>query len=153
MEPEDRNRCLKYIAEQWQGLRPIELRGQPVAQLPWGIWIREYGDLAPGTTAISEGKQAIQAAWFLSRSGLEPRDPLEYARFILANSYPQPRDSRDNHVFGRVHKIALAACAGFSGMPGLVYVEFIWGTLWGEGLRLEFGNDGNVLSNESLWRS
>ena len=153
MEPDFRNHCLKYIAEQWQGLRPVELRGEPVAQPPWGVWIREYDDLAPGTTAIADGEQAIQFAWFLSKTELEARDPHEYARFILANSYPLPRDNRENHIFGRVHKIALAAFAGYSGMPGIVYVECIWGTLWGEGLRLEFGNDGQVSSKENLWRS
>ena len=143
--------CLIYVTDRWRSLKAIELGGEPAIQPPWGVWIRQYDDLAPGAASI--GQEQIQAAWFLSASGMEPRDPLEYARFILANSYPPPKDRRENSVFGRVHKIAMAAFAGYSDTSMNMYVEYIWGTRWGEGVRLTFGDDGNVSTQERLWLS
>ena len=60
--------------------------------------------------------------------------------------------SEANPIFGRVYELGRAAFAAFNGTQD-VYVEKVWGSLWGRGQRLSIDEDRNVSIVKELWIS
>jgi hypothetical protein len=156
MQPEVQALCLHYIANEWQEIKPVKLRDEPPIPPPWGVWIRLYDPIPNNSGIIVEGVHSIRKVWFLDSHGCQERNPWEYARFIVVNSYcpwAAERFRPQMALWGTVHQIGLAAFALFVGSPNEIYLDMQWGVRWGQGYRMRVGEAGALQVARRLWLS
>ena len=144
--------CLQYITNEWRELRS-DLRHDE--SLSWAVWIRLYNPISVGMNSVGDQVNTLMKVWFLTERGLEERDPWEYARFIMVNSYrPWSAMSTPPQViiWGEIHEIGLAAFAECIEQD-LIYLEYQWGNLWGKGYCMKVDVEGQLQIEKRVWIS
>jgi hypothetical protein len=143
-----------WIQQLWTQIRQ-EWNALPEAGKPWGVWITLH---APLVAAADDPLQlaSVQQAWFLAEGMERPheRGIWTFARFwvmhferswdVAGGASPDPRFS------ARLRPIGLAAFAPYADSQDL-YLETIWGGLWGWGRRLTLTSDGLIERTQFLW--
>ena len=152
METKTETLCLQYITNAWRELRSYLRHDE---SLSWAVWIRLYNPISVGMNSVDDYVNTLMKVWFLTERGLEERDPWEYARFIVVNSYrPWSSMSTPPHVtiWGKTHEIGLAAFAECIEQD-LIYLEYQWGNLWGKGYRMKVDVEGQLQIEKRVWIS
>ncbi len=147
MRPELQDILLREIVSEWKALSP--------QHRPWGMWITLHTPLAEGTDSIRTAATPALTAWFLNREGLRRRNIWEYARFYVMHA-EQPWCGNTigvpNGVWGNPHLIGLASFAEYVDTED-IYLETVWGGLWGRGDRVTIDAYGQIQWRQSLWVS
>ena len=133
-----------------------EWRSLPDRSRPWGVWVRYYAPLATDVWHIGVDSPVPLQAWFLDRNGLGERSVWEYQRFHVVHC-KQPwcgriLAERSLPVSTGSHEIWQAAFAQYEDNSG-VYLDLIWGGLWGYGRRVSFDASGEPVDDEAIWVS
>jgi hypothetical protein len=121
------------------------------------VWLRYYAPFAADVRDLSDIKLAPPLqAWFLDKSGLDERSVWEFQRFAVTHGV-QPWCGRilketSLPISTGPHEIGLAAFAEYEDSTD-VYLDWIWGGLWGRGWRIKLGADGEPVDYEDLWIS
>lgn len=159
MKLEHQNICLSFIEKEWKQVRARQAGQEKQSEDPWAVWIRLYAPIPINQNDLSDLEDTIAKTWFLTKNGIEERNPWEYARFITAKGYLQwpnwwsrPRDK----IWGdQVHQIALAAFANIIDHEE-IYLELQWGGRWGSGYHMEIDKSANktiIQPKHHVWRS
>jgi len=156
MKSQIQNCCLEYIVNEWEQLQPLQIENELSAAPPWGVWIRLYEPIAYDQNYLHDHENTIIEVWFLTKQGLEKRDPWEYARFITANGFrPWSIMFRKPHeaVWGKkYHEIGLAAFAEIID-EDKVYLEMQWGSGWGRGYQASIKENCDLEIEKHMWIS
>jgi hypothetical protein len=141
----DQLACVQFVIAHWDSL-PASARG-------WGVWIVQHDEMPP--RAVDRATDVVRA-WFLTTEDFASRDPSAYARFSVVHSGRAWCRRMDGHepssAFGRVHEIASAAFARFVATRDL-YLDYIWGNLFGRGYRCRVTENARLQIRRSLWCS
>lgn len=150
LDSEAIERLLHFIVGEWQAV--------PEQWRPWGVWITLHAPLPASVDMLSDREmtRSVRAAWFLKDGIPQPRSIWEFIRFIVVHSQ-QPwnmrRDPVPDAVFStRRHEIGLAAFAAFIDSPE-IYLDTVWGGLWGRGRKVIVNVQGQVEERQLLWIS
>ena len=138
---------LTEILQQWLSLAE--------RSRPWGMWIRQYPPLQPQDHDIPKDAWPEQV-WFVDEHGLRPQSIWAWRRFVAVHS-EQPWCTRAWKepaigVLGNPHRIGLAGFAPYAESADL-YLETIWGGTFGQGLRVNLAEEGQVRIQSVLWLS
>jgi hypothetical protein len=134
-----------------------EWRDIPPHLAPWGVWIAQHPPLPADAHPISLHLRAVQRAWLLQGDDPQPRERnvWEYLRYVVVHferpwdTYHQaPQDPR----FARTFPMGMARFAPF-GESEDVYLETVWGGLWGRGRRLINTAPGVLTEARVFWVS
>lgn len=95
-------------------------------------------------------------AWFLDKNGMGERSVWEFRRFIVVH-FEQPWCGRiweepSIPINTKRYEIGMAAFAQYEGGSD-VYLDWVWGGLFGRGWRVKFGEDGVAVDYHALWIS
>ena len=148
MREEIKRYLLARIRSEWESL--------PADSRPWGVWLRHYAPLAADTINLGINTGPPLQAWFLDKVGLSERSVWEFQRFLVTH-WVQPWcgriwKERSLPVSTGAHEIGLAAFARYEDSSD-VYLDWIWGGLWGRGWRIRLSANGEPVDYEGLWIS
>ena len=123
---------------------------------PWGVWIRQHVSIPNSVIDRLESQAALQRVWFLSREGITPRDPWDYLRMMVVQ-FEQPWckkmwKERTTWSANGPHEIGFAGFAEYENSED-IYVEVIWGGLFGRGWRITIGEQATETGSRLLWVS
>ena len=148
METSYQQRLLQLIKEEW-----LEL---PAQWRPWGVWITLHTPLSAGTDHPLQATHTLRSAWFLEERMNEPQERSLWAfiRFWIMH-FERPWDaagcaSDDPRFSARSYPVGMAAFAPYADSPD-IYLQTIWGGLWGFGRRLTTTADGLIEPVQGLW--
>lgn len=145
MRAEVQRFLLSYIAEEWRTLPQL-------SPAPWGAWITLYPAVEDCSDNPFSRWPVPVSAWFLDRRGVSRRSVWEYRRYVVSQ-LEKPWCTRPfgepNPRHGCFFEIGLAA---FAQRPAddEVYVETLWGGLYGEGRLVEV-DSGGVRRKRRIW--
>lgn len=139
---------LPLIKEEWQKL-PSQWR-------PWGVWITLHMPLSAEAEHPLQPTHALRSAWFLEERMNVPQERSIWAftRF-WAMHFERPWDaagcaSADPRFSARCYPLGMAAFAPYGYTPD-IYLQTLWGGLWGFGRRLTITADGRIEILRGLW--
>lgn len=148
METSCQQHLLQLIKEEWQGL--------PAQWRPWGVWITLHASLPAETDHLLHPTRTLQRAWFLEErmNGPQERSIWAFTRFWMMH-FERPWDaagdpSGDPRFSARCYPLGMAAFAPYADSHDL-YLQTIWGGLWGFGQRLTLKTDGLLEPLKGLW--
>lgn len=156
MDPSIIQQVLQRIKEEWQALPVLSVGGQPGSK-PWGVWITLHAPLPAVTHMISQPTHSVWRAWLLQDGPDQPqeRSIWEFIRFYVVH-FERPWDKEylagTDPRFDRYFILGLAAFARYEDTQD-IYLETIWGGLWGLGQRLTINAQGQLEPTEQLWVS
>lgn len=140
--------CLAEIQRIWQET--------PETRRPWGVWIAHHELIQKDADRTDT---AVISAWFLSDKGIEKRNVWAYVRFRLIQSgkywYSGILPPEPSPVFGGVrqmYEIGFASFASIEREP-LVYLDYIWGGLYGAGSLYRIEHSGSITFDSQVWIS
>jgi len=156
MDPSVIQQILQHIKEEWQALPMLSVAGQPRSK-PWGVWITLHAPLPANADMISRPAHSAWRAWFLQDGPDQPqeRSIWEYIRFYVVH-FERPWDKA--HLAGtdpRVYRYFVLGLAAFARYEDTqdIYLETVWGSLWGLGRRLTINAQGQLEPVQQLWVS
>jgi len=148
METPWKQQLFQLIKEEWQGL--------PVEWKPWGVWITLHTPLPAEADGLVQPTCTLCRAWFLEESTSRPQERSIWAftRFWIMH-FERPWDAAgcargDPRFSARCYPIGMAAFAPYADTPD-IYLQTIWGGLWGFGRRLTATADGRIEPLQGLW--
>ena len=148
MQEKIKRYLLARIIREWMSL--------PDGSRPWGVWLRYYAPIATDIDHIGTNTSVPLQAWFLDKDGISERSVWEYQRFLVVH-WEQPWcgriwKERSLPISTGTYEIGLAAFAPYEDSSD-VYLDWIWGGLWGRGWRVKLGANGEPADYEGLWIS
>jgi hypothetical protein len=140
--------ALSRIQTEWKNLTP--------ESQPWGVWVRQYMPIPNGFDGGGECPSPFVRAWFINQTGISPRNYWEYRRMSAVQFeklWCKKTDNWERTIWstrGR-HEIGLAGFAEYENSND-IYLETIWGGLFGRGMRITL-SDGVEVASKNLWLS
>lgn len=155
LSEETRRYFLSRVEWDWRRLSRDE-RGNT-----WGVWLREYAPVPDTLQDLCElGPEAVPVrAWFLDGAGLREMSPWSYVRMVTVHGGRHwytgtlcAPASTGGFGGARRYSIGHTAMAPYAGCRA-VYIEEVWGGLFGRGYRYDLDEQGRPCGGTSLWIS
>lgn len=118
---------------------------------PERIWIAEF-ESVPDDYYGQILDKSLLAVWMLDNNGVTEKNVLDYKRFVSVHTlferltFPRKENSRTLET-------GLAQFAKYVNQPNVYYYDYEFGGFCAAGFRVEFDDDGKVISNEQIWIS